>query len=113
MTKPIKPPTITYDIDGEPLDDRDAVRFLDECTTALFGAMADALDDVEAAADFVHQMLIKRAAKYEIRRLRGRPRGSRTRKPAENRPQSSQPRRERRERAEARVFDEYITEQEK
>ena len=112
MTEPIKPPKISYDIVSDVWDNSDVFRFFDECTSAIFDEMDHIFDDCEVTAGFVRQMLIEKAAKYQIRR-RGRPHGSRTKIPAENLSPSSQARRQRRERAEARVFDKYITEQKK
>ena len=110
ITEPIKPPSVTYQIvgDEEICDTSDLYRFLDQCTGALFDALYDYdYRDCETVGDFVRQMLIEQAARYQIRR-RGRPRGSRTRNPAENLPPSSLARRERRRRAEAGVFDKNI-----
>jgi hypothetical protein len=98
MTEPIRPPT----------DDLDVVRFLNECTSAIFDVMDHALEgDCEVAADCVRQMLIEQAAKYKISR-RGRPWGAKTKNPAEKLSPSSLARRRRRERAVAAKFDKYL-----
>src|SRR5215472_12363908 len=80
MTEPIKPPKISYDIVSDVWDNSDVFRFFDECTSAIFDEMDHIFDDCEVTAGFVRQMLIEKAAKYQIRR-RGRPHGSRTKIP--------------------------------
>ena len=108
-TEPIEPPLITYEIaDGKEVHNiSDLVRFLDECTAALFNVLINDDWDMEVVANFLRQMLIEQAAKYQIRRP-GRPRGAKTVNPAEKILPSSLARRKRRERAEARVYDEFL-----
>jgi hypothetical protein len=83
MTEPIRRPAITYDIVNQVWDNRDVGRFLDECITAIFDVMEDVFDDCEVTADFVHQMLMRKAAQNKISR-RGRPRGAKSNTPEEN-----------------------------